>query len=58
VNSTGTDLKTRIDSVKRGNLSCNGGECMKMATYIDKSTIETPTFKQSEVTYSDNGDNI
>ncbi len=31
---------------------------MKMATYIDKSTIETPTFKQSEVTYSDNGDNI
>ena len=43
VNSTGTDLKTKINSVKRGALSCSG-DCVEMATYIDKSTIETPTF--------------
>ena len=29
-----------------------------MSTYIDKSTIESPTFQQSIVLYSDNGDNI
>ena len=46
VNSTGTDLKTKIGSVKRGNLTCNG-DCVEMATYIDKNTIDTPTFMQS-----------
>lgn len=29
-----------------------------MADYIDKTTIESPTFPQSTVLYQDNGDNI
>jgi hypothetical protein len=28
VNSTGTDLKTKIDSVSRGNLTCSNSECV------------------------------
>jgi predicted unusual protein kinase regulating ubiquinone biosynthesis (AarF/ABC1/UbiB family) len=44
VNSTGTDLKTKFGTVARGELNCNSYNCTKMATYIDKNTIETPTF--------------
>jgi len=58
VNSTGTDLKTKFGTVYRGDLSCSGNSCTMMATYIDKSTIETPTFSQKEVYHKDNGDNI
>jgi hypothetical protein len=46
VNSTGTDLKTKFGTVDLGNLTCVGRECIQMAEYIDKSTIETPTFPQ------------
>jgi len=55
VNSTGTFLKVRFQSNTRGNFTCSGAECVKMADYIDKTTIESPTFPQSIVNYWDNG---
>jgi hypothetical protein len=57
VNSTGTYLKAKFGSNSNRKLDCNG-DCIKMADYIDKSTIESPTFPQSVVTYADNGQNI
>mmetsp|Transcript_43393 Transcript_43393/g.41844 ORF Transcript_43393/g.41844 Transcript_43393/m.41844 type:complete len:129 (+) Transcript_43393:2661-3047(+) len=58
VNSTGTFLKAKFLSNKRGNFSCSGAECVKMAEYIDKTTIESATFPQSTVNYGDNGENV
>jgi hypothetical protein len=58
VNSTGTDLKAKFGTKTRGDLECSGKKCVEMATYIDKTTIETPTFPQNNVFYKDNGDNI
>ena len=45
VNSTGTDLKTKFGSYQRGELVCTGKNCTMMAVYLDKNTIETPTFQ-------------
>lgn len=47
VNSTGTELKSKFGTAQRGNLQCSGKNCTMMATYIDKATIETPTFPQN-----------
>jgi hypothetical protein len=58
VNSTGTYLKSKFRSNLRGNLTCGTGDCIKMATYIDKSTIQSDTYPQPLVNYQDNNDNI
>lgn len=40
------ELKTRISTIGRGALSCSGTSCIQQADYIDKSTIESPTYPQ------------
>ena len=39
-------------------LQCNGQDCIKDATFIDKNTLETTTFPQGAMNYKDTGDNI
>ncbi len=42
--NAGSDLKTKIGHVVRGALKCQGGNCIQQADFIDKSTIESPTY--------------
>ena len=53
-----SDLRTKLHHVGRGNLTCAGSNCIQVAEYIDKATIESPTYPQSSVSFSDNGANI
>ena len=58
VNSTGKDLKSKFGTVNDGDLDCTNKECIKMAEYINKTEIETPTYPQPQVNYKKNGKNI
>lgn len=50
--NAGNDLKSLIATNGRGSLKCGGtGSCIQQADFIDKSTIESPTFPQSTVSY-------
>lgn len=37
---------------------CSGTDCIKDATYIDKNTLETDTYPQSDVNYVSSGYNV
>jgi hypothetical protein len=52
--NAGDDLKTVVSHVSRGALQCQGGSCVMNAEYVDKNTIESPTFPQSSVFFKDN----
>jgi hypothetical protein len=54
----GDDLSTKFSTADRGDLQCSGGSCIQQATYVDKNTIETPTYPQAAVAFKDNGESI
>lgn len=39
--------------IKNNPISCSGKSCIKDAKYIDKNTLETPTYPQGVVNYRD-----
>jgi len=42
--NAGSELKTKIQHVTRGQFNCGSPNCVEIAEYIDKSTIESPTY--------------
>ncbi len=50
-------LKSKIHHVMRGEFVCNG-ECTWPSEFIDKKTMESPTFPRSQVLFKDNNENV
>jgi hypothetical protein len=53
-----SDLKSKLQHITRGSLSCANTNCVQYADYIDKYTIETSTYPQKDVNFKDNSENI
>jgi hypothetical protein len=43
---------------RTSSLSCSGGSCNKDAKFIDKNTLHTTSFPQSEVHYYSSGNSV